>query len=71
MSDHQDALETLNRHAPLSEKLKTLHDVIAKRFEFIDRSKLDPDCVEALIKNRAQLEEIRDRFQESSFPWSR
>ena len=34
-------------------------------------SKLDPDCVEALIKNRAQLEEIRDRFQESSFPWSR
>ena len=37
MSDHQDALETLNRHAPLSEKLKTLHDVIARRFEFIDR----------------------------------
>jgi HD-GYP domain-containing protein (c-di-GMP phosphodiesterase class II) len=34
-------------------------------------SKLDPDCVEALIKNRTQLEEIRDRFQESSFPWSR
>jgi len=34
-------------------------------------SKLDPDCVEALIKNRAQLEEIRDRFQESTFPWSR
>ncbi|MBA2659397.1 MAG: HD domain-containing protein [Nitrosospira sp.] len=30
-------------------------------------SKLDPDCVEALIKNRAQLEEIRDRFQEDSF----
>jgi HD-GYP domain-containing protein (c-di-GMP phosphodiesterase class II) len=37
MPDHQDALETLNRHAPLSEKLKTLHDVIARRFEFIDR----------------------------------
>jgi HD-GYP domain-containing protein (c-di-GMP phosphodiesterase class II) len=31
-------------------------------------SKLDPDCVEALIKNRAQLEEIKDRFQESSSP---
>src|SRR5512134_2402827 len=37
MSDHQDALETLNRHAPLSDKLKTLHDALAKRFEFIDR----------------------------------
>jgi HD-GYP domain-containing protein (c-di-GMP phosphodiesterase class II) len=28
-------------------------------------SKLDPDCVEALIKNRAQLEEIKDRFQDA------
>ena len=37
MPDHQDALETLNRHAPLSDKLKTLHDALAKRFEFIDR----------------------------------
>lgn len=31
-------------------------------------NKLDPDCVEVLIKNRAQLEEIRNRFQEASFP---
>ncbi len=28
-------------------------------------SKLDHDCVEALIKIRPQLEEIRSRFQES------
>ena len=37
MSDHQDALEALNHHAPLSEKLKILHDALNKRFEFIDR----------------------------------
>jgi HD-GYP domain-containing protein (c-di-GMP phosphodiesterase class II) len=37
LSDHQDALEALNHHAPLSEKLKTLHDALNKRFEFIDR----------------------------------
>ncbi len=37
MSDHQDALETLNRHAPLFDKLKTLHDALAERVEFIDR----------------------------------
>jgi HD-GYP domain-containing protein (c-di-GMP phosphodiesterase class II) len=30
-------------------------------------SKLDADCVEALIRNRAQLEEIRDRFQEDPY----
>ena len=37
MSNHQDALEALNRHTPLSEKLKTLHDALTRRFEFIDR----------------------------------
>lgn len=37
MSDHRDALETLNHHAPLSEKLKTLHAALARRFTFIDR----------------------------------
>lgn len=37
MSGHQDALETLNRHAPLSDKLKALHEALAKRFGFIDR----------------------------------
>lgn len=37
MSDRQDTLEALNRHAPLSEKLKTLHDALTKRFEFINR----------------------------------
>ncbi len=37
MFDHQDALEALNHHAPLSEKLKTLRDSLAQRFEFIDR----------------------------------
>ena len=37
MSYHQDSLETLNRHAPLSDKLKILHDALTERFEFIDR----------------------------------
>ncbi|ABB74961.1 metal dependent phosphohydrolase [Nitrosospira multiformis ATCC 25196] len=37
MSDHRDALENLNHHAPLSEKLKTLHAALGKRFTFIDR----------------------------------
>ena len=37
MSYHRDALETLNRHAPLSTKLKSLHEALTKRFEFIDR----------------------------------
>jgi HD-GYP domain-containing protein (c-di-GMP phosphodiesterase class II) len=30
-------------------------------------SKLDPDCVEALIKNRAQLEEVGERFKEEPY----
>lgn len=37
MSDHRDALENLNHHASLSEKLKTLHAALVKRFTFIDR----------------------------------
>ena len=37
MSYHQDSLETLHRHAPLSDKLKILHDALTERFEFIDR----------------------------------
>lgn len=37
MLDHQDALEALNHHGPLSEKLKTVHAALAQRFTFIDR----------------------------------
>jgi HD-GYP domain-containing protein (c-di-GMP phosphodiesterase class II) len=37
MPDHQNALEALNHHAPLSEKLQLLHAALAKRFAFIDR----------------------------------
>jgi len=37
MPDYHDTLEALNRRAPLSEKLKSLHDALSKRFEFINR----------------------------------
>jgi HD-GYP domain-containing protein (c-di-GMP phosphodiesterase class II) len=37
MLDYHDTLDALNRHGPLSEKLKSLHDALSKRFEFIDR----------------------------------
>lgn len=37
MLDHQDALEALNHHGSLSEKLKTVHAALAQRFTFIDR----------------------------------
>lgn len=37
MTDYHDTLDVLNRYAPLSEKLKSLHDVLSKRFGFIDR----------------------------------
>lgn len=37
MPDYHDTLDALNRHGPLSEKLKSMHDALSKRFEFIDR----------------------------------
>jgi HD-GYP domain-containing protein (c-di-GMP phosphodiesterase class II) len=37
MPDYHDTLEALNRHGPLSEKLKSLHEALGKRFVFIDR----------------------------------
>jgi HD-GYP domain-containing protein (c-di-GMP phosphodiesterase class II) len=37
MTDYHDTLDALNRSAPLSDKLKGLHDVLSKRFGFIDR----------------------------------
>jgi len=37
MLDYRDTLEALNRHGPLSEKLKSLHEALGKRFAFIDR----------------------------------
>jgi HD-GYP domain-containing protein (c-di-GMP phosphodiesterase class II) len=37
MTDYQDSLSELNRNAPLSEKLKRIHAVLRRRFEFIDR----------------------------------
>lgn len=37
MTNYHDTLEALNRYAPLSDKLKSLHEALSKRFEFIDR----------------------------------
>lgn len=37
MFEDQDTLDSLNRPAPLSDKLKSLHEALTKRFEFIDR----------------------------------
>jgi len=37
MPDYHDTLDALNRHGPLSEKLKSMHDALSKRFDFIDR----------------------------------
>jgi transcriptional regulator with GAF, ATPase, and Fis domain len=37
MSEYQDTLYSLNRPVPLSDKLKSLHEALNKRFEFIDR----------------------------------
>jgi len=37
MFDHKDALSALNSHLPLKEKLISAHQVIQKKFDFIDR----------------------------------
>ncbi|SFH57053.1 GAF domain-containing protein [Nitrosospira sp. Nsp14] len=60
-----DVFDALTSHRPYKEAWN-MDDAFEELRRLAGR-KLDPDCVEALIKNRAQLEEIRDRFQESSF----
>lgn len=37
MQNHNDVLKELNRRAPLSDKLKSLHDALGERFNFINR----------------------------------
>lgn len=37
MTEYHDTLGDLNRLAPLSEKLKDIHDALSRRFDFIDR----------------------------------
>ena len=37
MTEYHDTLGDLNRLAPLSEKLKDIHDALNRRFDFIDR----------------------------------
>jgi HD-GYP domain-containing protein (c-di-GMP phosphodiesterase class II) len=37
MFKHQDPLSELNKNLPLNQKLKVIHSVIKKRFDFVDR----------------------------------
>ena len=37
MFDHQDTLEELNKNLPLGQKLSSVHGVIQKQFDFVDR----------------------------------
>lgn len=37
MSEHQDPLSELNQNLPLNNKLRVIHSVINKRFDFVDR----------------------------------
>ena len=60
-----DVFDALTSHRPYKEAWSI--DDAFQELRKLAGSKLDADCVEALIKNRAQLEEIRDRFQEDPY----
>lgn len=60
-----DIFDALTSKRPYKEAWSV--DEAFKELRKLSGSKLDPDCVEALIKNRVQLEEIREHFQEPPF----
>ena len=60
-----DVFDALTSHRPYKEAWSI--DDAFQELRKLAGGKLDVDCVEALIKNRAQLEEIRDRFQEDPY----
>ena len=60
-----DVFDALTSHRPYKEAWTI--DEAFKELRTLAGSKLDPDCVDALIRNRVQLEEIMGRFKEDSY----
>ena len=60
-----DVFDALNSCRPYKEAWST-NEAFRELRKLAD-DKLDRDCVEALIKHRAQVEEIRQRFRENPY----
>ena len=60
-----DVFDALTSRRPYKEGWS--NDTAFATLRQLSGSKLDPDCVEALIKQRASVEEIQQRFQEAFY----